>query len=133
MTPKRRRSGIAYLFLSPWILGVLFLTIGPMLASLYLSFTDYDLFNSPRWVGVDNYVKLFGDDPRYLHSVGVTLRYVAWSVPLKLMLALAVALLLNSLRGKGQAFAGDYRFTDEWVRQDGVWKVRRTKATSAPK
>jgi multiple sugar transport system permease protein len=75
-----------------------------MLVSLYLSFTDYDLFNEPKWVGLDNYRKLFSDDPRYLRSTGVTLRYVVWSVPLKLLIALAVALLLNALRGKGQAF-----------------------------
>jgi multiple sugar transport system permease protein len=95
---------VPYLFLGPWLLGAIGLTVAPMVVSLYLSFTDYDLFNEPRWVGLDNYARLFGDDPRYLHSVGVTLRYVAWSVPLKLVLALAVALLLNSLRGKGQAF-----------------------------
>jgi multiple sugar transport system permease protein len=105
--PPRRpdnSQGVAYLFLGPWLLGAIGLTVAPMVVSLYLSFTDYDLFNSPRWVGLDNYAKLFGDDPRYLQSVGVTLRYVVWSVPLKLVLALAVALLLNSLRGKGQAF-----------------------------
>ncbi|WP_330770406.1 sugar ABC transporter permease [Lentzea aerocolonigenes] len=93
-----------YLFLTPWLLGAIGLTVAPMVVSLYLSFTDYDLFNEPHWVGFDNYAKLFGDDPRYLDSVVVTLKYVVWSVPSKLLLALAVALLLNSLRGKGQAF-----------------------------
>lgn len=104
--PRRPKSsqGVAYLFLGPWLLGAIGLTVAPMVVSLYLSFTDYDLFNSPNWVGLDNYAKLFGDDPRYLDSVVVTLKYVVWSVPLKLVLALAVALLLNSLRGKGQAF-----------------------------
>ncbi|MEU0882529.1 sugar ABC transporter permease [Lentzea sp. NPDC005914] len=105
--PPRRpgnSQGVAYLFLGPWLLGAIGLTVAPMVVSLYLSFTDYDLFNSPQWVGFDNYAKLFGDDPRYLDSVVVTLKYVVWSVPLKLVLALAVALLLNSLRGKGQAF-----------------------------
>jgi multiple sugar transport system permease protein len=101
---RNRSQGVAYLFLGPWLLGAIGLTVAPMVVSLYLSFTDYDLFNEPQWVGFGNYAKLFGDDPRYLHSVGVTLRYVAWSVPLKLVLALAVALLLNALRGKGQAF-----------------------------
>jgi multiple sugar transport system permease protein len=100
----RKSQGVAYLFLGPWLLGAIGLTVAPMVVSLYLSFTDYDLFNSPQWVGFDNYAKLFGDDPRYLDSVVVTLKYVVWSVPLKLVLALAVALLLNSLRGKGQAF-----------------------------
>nr|WP_235922114.1 sugar ABC transporter permease [Lentzea tibetensis] len=104
--PRRpnKSQGVAYLFLAPWLLGAIGLTVAPMVVSLYLSFTDYDLFNTPNWVGVDNYVKLFSDDPRYLQSVGVTLRYVAVSVPLKLLLALGVALLLNSLRGLGQAF-----------------------------
>jgi multiple sugar transport system permease protein len=105
--PPRRPGGsqsVAYLFLGPWLLGAIGLTVAPVVVSLYLSFTDYDLFNEPRWVGLGNYAKLFSDDPRYLQSVGVTMKYVVWSVPLKLVLALAVALLLNSLRGKGQAF-----------------------------
>ena len=98
--PARRyrygeRPGIAYLFLSPWVIGAVGLTIGPMLASLYLSFTDYDLFTAPRWVGLDNYRQMFTEDPRFLTSVWVTLRYVLISTPLKLAAALAVAVLLN--------------------------------------
>jgi multiple sugar transport system permease protein len=89
------RPGIAYLFLSPWVLGALLLTVGPMLASLYLSFTDYDLFTSPDWVGLENYRNLFADDPRFLAAVWVTVKYVLISTPLKLVAALAVALLLN--------------------------------------
>jgi multiple sugar transport system permease protein len=99
-----RRTRVAYVFLGPWLLGAIGLTIAPMIASLYLSFTDYNLFEEPNWVGLDNYARMFGDDDRYLKSVGVTLRYVAVSVPLKLLVAFAVALLLNSLRGRGQAF-----------------------------
>ena len=83
------------MFLSPWVLGALLLTIGPMLASLYLSFTDYDLFTSPRWIGFANYERLFTDDPRFLSACWVTLEYVLVSTPLKLAAALAVALLLN--------------------------------------
>lgn len=89
------RAGIAYLFLSPWVLGALLLTIGPMLASLYLSFTDYDLFTRPAWVGLENYRALFTDDPRFLTAVWVTVKYVLLSTPLKLVAALAVAMLLN--------------------------------------
>jgi multiple sugar transport system permease protein len=89
------RPGIAYLFLSPWIVGVLLLTIGPMLVSLYLSFTSFDLFSSPRWVGLRNYERLFIEDERFLNSVWVTLKYVLISTPLKLAAALAVAMLLN--------------------------------------
>lgn len=95
--PRRygERPGVAYLFLSPWVLGALLLTIGPMLASLYLSFTDYDLFTNPGWVGLENYRRLFADDPRFLTSVWVTVKYVLISTPLKLAAALAAALLLN--------------------------------------
>ncbi len=89
-----RRSGVAYLFLSPWVAGALLLTIGPMLASLYLSFTNYDLFTTPEWTGLENYQRLM-EDPRFLTSIWVTVKYVALSTPLKLVAALAVAMLLN--------------------------------------
>jgi multiple sugar transport system permease protein len=93
------RQGAAYVFLSPWILGVLLLTLAPMAVSLYLSFTDYDLFDAPRWVGLRNYTDMFTADPRYWRSVGTTLLFVVVAVPLKLALALGVALLLKGLRG----------------------------------
>ncbi len=97
-SPRGQRTSIAYVFLSPWVLGAVLLTVGPMVASLYLSFTDYDLFNSPGWVGFDNYTTMFTQDPRFWNSVTVTLKYVLFSVPIKLALALAVALLLNRAR-----------------------------------
>jgi multiple sugar transport system permease protein len=90
----------AYLFLSPWLIGFFALTLGPMLASLYLSFTDFELFGTPSWVGLANYARMLLDDPRYYVSVKVTLSYVLMSVPLKLAFALAIAMLLNrGLRG----------------------------------
>ncbi|MEV1120941.1 sugar ABC transporter permease [Actinosynnema sp. NPDC049800] len=95
---RRRGQGVAYLFLSPWIVGAALLTIGPMVASLYLSFTDYDLFTAPNWIGLDNYVTMFTGDERFWHAAWVTTEYVLISVPLKLGLALAVALLLNRPR-----------------------------------
>jgi multiple sugar transport system permease protein len=97
----RRTQGAAYLFLSPWIIGAALLTIGPMAASLYLSLTDYDLFDPPKWVGLDNYVVMFTRDDRFWAAVSTTARYVLLSVPLKLVLALAVALLLNRPRRGG--------------------------------
>lgn len=96
---RRRRTGWAgYAFLVPWFAGLALFTLGPMAFSLYLSFTDYSLLQSPHWVGLTNYRTMFGNDPRYLHSVGVTLRYVVFAVPLKLAVALAVAMLLNRRR-----------------------------------
>ncbi|MBB5896837.1 carbohydrate ABC transporter permease [Kutzneria kofuensis] len=97
----RRTQGAAYLFLSPWIIGATLLTVGPMLASLYLSLTDYDLFDPPKWIGLDNYRVMFTEDDRFWAAVGTTVRYVLFSVPLKLVLALAVALLLNRPRRGG--------------------------------
>lgn len=91
---------VAYLFLAPWLLGLFVLTLGPMVASLYLSFTDYDLFTSPSWIGFENYRWMLFEDRRYLQSVQVTFTYVLVSVPLKLIFALAVAMILNrGLRG----------------------------------
>lgn len=84
-----------YLFLLPWLIGFLGLTIGPMVSSLYLSFTDFDLLTSPDWVGADNYIRMFSNDPKFWASMRVTMVFVIFSVPLKLAFALAVAMLLN--------------------------------------
>ncbi|MET8167242.1 sugar ABC transporter permease [Streptomyces sp. NPDC005329] len=98
----RRRENLAgYLFMSPWIAGFLLLTAGPMIASLYYAFTSYNLFTPPRWVGLDNFTTMF-QDPRWQKSVQVTLKYVVVATPLKLLLALGVALLLAQKR-RGQA------------------------------
>lgn len=95
------QSGIApYLFLLPWLIGLVGITLGPMIASLYLSFTDYNLVGRFHWIGVANYVQMFTNDPRYLAAAGVTIRYVFISVPLQLAFALALAVLLNrGIRG----------------------------------
>nr|WP_237742620.1 sugar ABC transporter permease [Actinopolymorpha alba] len=96
---RLRRSVPGYLFLLPWLIGLLGLTVGPMVLSLYYSFTDFALFNTPSWTGLQNYLALF-HDPRYLQSLRVTFLYVAISVPLEMAFALAVAVLLNrGLRG----------------------------------
>ena len=109
-----RRNGVSYLFLAPWLVGFFLLTFYPMIYSLALSFTDYD-FTQPdatQWIGLGNYMKMFGSafgiseftassgevmrvDPYYFKSLSVTLTYVFVSVPLKLIFALAIAMLLN--------------------------------------
>ncbi|WP_030586057.1 carbohydrate ABC transporter permease [Streptomyces globisporus] len=106
--PKRRRvrrekQWPAYVFLTPWMLGAAVLTLVPMAVSLYLSFTDYNLFEAPRWVGLRNYTEMLTEDPRYWRSVGTTLLYVVVAVPLKLVLALGAAMLLKNL-GRGRSF-----------------------------
>ncbi|MBA2813264.1 sugar ABC transporter permease [Streptomyces sp. KM273126] len=96
--PHRRSQALsAHVFLAPWLIGMIALTLGPMLTSLYLSFTDYGLFTTPKWVGLANYRYMLEDD-RFLASIGVTLKFVLIGAPLKLAAALAVALLLNRTR-----------------------------------
>jgi multiple sugar transport system permease protein len=84
----------AYVFLLPWIIGLLGITLGPMIVSLVLSFTNYNLIQSPQWIGIDNFTRMFSD-PRLLNSLRVTFEYVFISVPLQLILALLVAIVLD--------------------------------------
>jgi multiple sugar transport system permease protein len=96
-----RENMVGYLFLLPWFIGLFALTLGPMLGSLYLSFTRYDLLSAPQWIGLQNFTAMFSDI-RFLDSLRVTAIYVFLSVPLKLAVALLVALALNKgLRGLG--------------------------------
>lgn len=85
----------AYKFLVPWFVGLVGITILPIIASLYLSFTEYDILSAPEWVGLKNYDKLFNSDRRFDAAVGVTIRYVGLSVPLILIFSLAIAVALN--------------------------------------
>jgi multiple sugar transport system permease protein len=89
-----------YTFLLPWLAGFFLLTLGPTLASLALSFTNYDLIGSPRYIGTANYVRIFTADAKFWTSLKVTFLYVALAVPFKLAFALAVAMMLNKgIRG----------------------------------
>ena len=98
--PSFRRQGrAAHVFLLPFLLGLVLVTAVPLLASLYLSFTDYDLINDPDLVGLDNFRRM-AEDERFWASVGVTLRYVLVSVPLQLAFALLLAVVLDKgMRG----------------------------------
>ncbi|BCT77399.1 ABC transporter permease [Sinomonas cyclohexanicum] len=99
-TAKDNRA--AFIFLAPWIVGLVCITVGPMLMSLYLAFTDYNLIQDPNFIGADNFTRMLGDQ-RFWNSLGVTLTYVVIGVPLQLGLALLVALALD--KGlKGLAF-----------------------------
>lgn len=100
-----RQDRTAYLFLLPWLLGFFCLTLGPMLGSLYLSMTKFNLLTPPRWLGADNYVEIFKGDASFYHSLALTFQYVFLSVPIRLVFALLVALILN----KGIRALGIYR------------------------
>ncbi|HEY8528825.1 MAG TPA: sugar ABC transporter permease [Paenibacillaceae bacterium] len=89
-----RENISALLFLSPWFIGLLVLSLGPMAVSLYLSMTDYTMLQSPDWAGIENYRRL-GSDPRFVKALQVTLTYVFLGVPLQLLTAFSLALFLN--------------------------------------
>jgi multiple sugar transport system permease protein len=101
-TARRQNLFWTLLFLSPWLVGFVVLTAGPMLASLYLSFTEYDVLNPPRFVGIDNWIALFSDD-RLIKSLWNTFFYTVLHVPLSMALALGLALLLNKV-GRAAGF-----------------------------
>ena len=84
-----------YLFIMPWLLGFLILTLGPMLVSLYWGFTKYEFPLPARWIGVQNYVQAFTQDELFPKSLWNTTYYVIFSVPLGLVASLLLALLLD--------------------------------------
>lgn len=101
---KYKDNKTAFYFLFPFITGKIIFTALPMLASLYLSFTSYDMFSSPTWIGLNNYITMF-QNAQWRTSLWVTVRYVFMGVPLQLIFALMIALLLN----KGMKGLGFYR------------------------
>lgn len=94
----RRYQG--YIYILPWLLGFLILQLYPFLSSLFYSFTNYNIASSPKWVGLQNYIKLFTKDTEFLNSLKVTFIFTLYTVPGKLILSLAVAVFLNrSIKG----------------------------------
>lgn len=91
----------AMLFISPFTVGFLLFILYPVSMSLYYSFTDFSILRAPQWVGVRNYVKLFGD-PLFWQSISNTLYLIFLGVPLTTILSLLIAVLLNrKMRGIG--------------------------------
>jgi multiple sugar transport system permease protein len=106
-TETRREMVAGYTFLTPWLIGFLVITAVPMIYSLYLSFTNWDLIsNAGQYVGWRNYIRMFTQDPTFWHSVRTTVIYAVVATPLKLAAALGVAMLLvKPRRGTGTARA----------------------------
>lgn len=98
--PRRSRIGLVeerwgYFFISPWLLGFLIFSLGPILVSLYYSFTKYEFPIAPKWVGLRNYIFAFTKDELFPVSLANTAFYVGLAVPLGLMASLFLALLLD--------------------------------------
>lgn len=102
-TAKRRRNTLrtkeaitGYLFILPWIIGFLVFTAGPMLFSLYASFTNYDVTSQFDWVGIRNYKRMFFDDPLYWKSMYNTMYFAVFAVPIGILVGATSAVMLNA-------------------------------------
>jgi multiple sugar transport system permease protein len=104
LPPPRRRGGSlmqrrndidGYLFIMPWLIGMVFLTVGPMVASFVLSFTHYEILGPVTFIGLENYTDILTDDRLFWQSMQNTFFYVVGSVPVRLIIALLLAVLLN--------------------------------------
>jgi multiple sugar transport system permease protein len=93
---KRWKENLAgWFFVSPWMFGFVFLMLGPMLFSLVISFTEWNMVGAPKFLGFDNYIRMFTSDPFYYRALTVTFKYVFLTVPLQVILAILIAVLLN--------------------------------------
>ena len=96
MNPLRRREALeGYAALIPWVIGFAVFSVVPIVISIYLSFTEWTVIDAPKWIGLANYERMFTQDPLFWQALKVTLLFVAISLPLKLVLGLMLALLLN--------------------------------------
>src|SRR3954467_3255593 len=96
---RRIEAIVGYLCISPWLIGFVVFTLGPMLAVIYFSLTKWDLIGPPQYIGLVNYIRLW-NDPLFWQALSVTAVYALGRVPLGIVLGVAVALLLNqNVRG----------------------------------
>ena len=102
---KRKDNIAGYVLLLPWLFGFLLMWLIPMLISIYYSMTDFNLLNTPKFIGMQNYIRVFTQDKTFIKAMGVTFSYVLLLVPLRLAFALWVAMILNQKR----KFLGLYR------------------------
>src|ERR1043165_4585202 len=102
-TPSQSRQRTGLLFASPWLIGFTVFIAYPIAASLYYSFCSYDAIRPPRFIGFENYARLFAEDDLFWKSLWNTLYMVVIGLPLGLMASLGIALLLNQ-KLKGMAF-----------------------------
>ncbi len=98
LTSGREEAFAGLLAISPWVIGFLIFTLGPLLASIYFSFTRYDVIRPPRWIGLGNYERAFTDDPYFFKALTNSVIYTALYVPLHVLTALGAAVLLNRAR-----------------------------------
>jgi len=94
----KARNNAAYLYLLPWLVGILLLQLYPFIISFYYALCDYNPLKKPFFIGLENYFQLFSKDPEFWISLKATLLYVIYTVPCKLLMSLFIAMLLNKAR-----------------------------------
>ena len=92
---KLTKKQMGMIYLTPWIIGILVFKLVPFVSTLVLSFADYDLITAPRFIGFQNYIKIFTQDKKFVTSLIVTFKYAFLTVPIKLAFALFIAYILN--------------------------------------
>ncbi|WP_195574710.1 carbohydrate ABC transporter permease [Paenibacillus sp. 1001270B_150601_E10] len=92
---RRLEKWTPYLFISPWIVGILLFTIGPLIFSLIMSFFDWPVTSAPKFIGLGNYIKMFTDDPQFYKSLLITFKFAVFYVPLSLVTSLVLAMLIT--------------------------------------
>lgn len=84
-----------YVFIMPFIIGLLVFTVIPFFTSLYLAFTDYNVLTAPKWIGLNNFKRMFFEDKLFWKAFWVTFRFAFIQIPIKLLVSLGVALVLS--------------------------------------
>lgn len=100
--PYKSQARLAMLFVAPWVLGFLAFSLYPIIATFYFSFTEYNLFSAPQWVGFENYINMFNDE-NFRYALANSLYYVIVGVGLQIALSIFTAVLLN-MNVKGKSF-----------------------------
>ena len=119
----KSKKKIIFTFLFPSLLGLVVFKVGAMLYSLYISFTEWNLFGAPELVGLKNYITIFRD-PRFYESLKNTLLFIAGYLPVVLVLSMGIALLLNSKVKRVNIFRGLFFLPviTSWVAVSMIWK-----------
>ena len=122
---KRKDNIAGYVLLLPWLFGFLLMWLIPMLISIYYSMTDFNLLNTPKFIGMQNYIRVFTQDKTFIKAMGVTFSYVLLLVPLRLAFALWVAMILNQKRkflGRDRTLSSDPSIVGGSIAVSIVWK-----------
>lgn len=102
MKNNKTKGYAGYLYILPWVIGFFTLQLVPLINSFVYSFTSFSILGSPKFIGLENYRKIFTTDTDFLQSLLVTFKYVVMAVPVKLLFALLIALILNQeIKGIG--------------------------------